>query len=220
MSDFANPCGGKRWRVLPSGLIEVEGEGFPTAAPGSDREKNMLATWENWGSLLQAAASRYELPVSWLLAVATMETGHLSHSGATLTPEKQARAISPADAIGVMQIMPFNAKPFGLSSETELFEPAKNIDVGAHILQKGNEDPKAGGLPGISAKYNSGRLCTSDPNRNEWMLLADANYPRRVIEWNNAAIQSGLTSSLSPSTLALLGAAVGMAAAITVAGLR
>ncbi len=213
--DFQNPCGGKRWKLLPSGLIEVEGEGTPTVAPGSSSEKLMAQTWQNWGGALSAAASRHHVPASWLLAVATMETGFLSAD-----PKKQALAVSPVGARGIMQIMPFNAKPFGLSSEDELFDPAKNIDVGAKIIAKNAERPDVGGLPGISALYNSGRLCTSDPNRNEWMLLADANYPRRVIEWNNTALESGLVSALGTRTLALLGAATGVAVAMTVAAAK
>lgn len=213
--DFTNPCGGKRWRVLPSGLIEVEGEGTPTLDPNSASFKLMAQTWKNWGGALGRAASKYDLPVSWLLAVATMETGFLSAD-----PVKQAQAQSPVGAIGVMQVMPFNATSFGLKSADELFDPEKNIDVGAHILANDNKNLNAGGLPGISAMYNSGKLCTTDPNRNEWMLLADANYPRRVIEWNNAALESGLVFALGASSVAFLGAATGAAIALVVAGAR
>ena len=52
------------------------------------------------------------------------------------------------------------------------------------------------------------------------MLLADANYPRHVIEWNNAAIINGVVSSFSPSGLAILGAATGAAIAFAVLGAR
>lgn len=215
--DFQNPCGGKRWRILSSGLIEVENEGTPAVAAGSTAFQQMAQTWKNWGGLFQQAADKYDLPVSWILAVATMETGAWSSD-----PTKQAQIQSPVGAIGVMQIMPFNATAFGLSSASDLFDPAKNIDVGAHILSKDNAmtSPPPGGLPGISALYNSGKLCTTDPNRNEWMLLADANYPRHVIEWNNAAILSGMVSSFSTNTLAILGAAMGAALAVAITGGR
>lgn len=209
--DFTNPCGGKRWRILGSGLIEVEGEGTPTIEPGSSSFKLMAQTWRNFGADLARSGDRYGVPVPWMLAVATMETGFLSAD-----PEKQSKAVSPVGAIGVMQIMPFNAVSFGLTGPDELYVPSKNIEVGAKILAKDNERTEAGGLPGISAMYNSGKLCTSDPNRNEWMLLADANYPRRVIEWNNSAIQSGLVSPLSGNALALVGAAIGAALGLAV----
>lgn len=207
---FVNPCGGKRWSIRADGLIEIEGEGTPTVKADSAGFRNEAQTWRNFGALLSSAGSRHGVPIPWMLAVATMETGHLS-----ATPEAQARAQSPVGAIGVMQIMPFNAVPFGLSSPEELFDPAKNIDVGAKILAKANAKGEYGGLPGISAVYNSGRLCTTDPNRNEWMLLADANYPRRVIEWNNTAILSGMTGFVvGHQTMAIVGAALGASLAM------
>lgn len=212
---FQNPCGGKRWQILPSGLIEVEGEGIPTVEVGSSSFKLMQQTWENWGGAIMDAAGRNKVPTSWVLAVATMETGFLSAD-----PKKQAAAVSPVGARGVMQIMPANTKMLELSNQDELFDPVKNINAGTLLLSKLNAKPENGGLPGVSALYNSGRLCTSDATRNEWMLLADANYPRRVIEWNNTAILTGMAMSISPAMLALLGAATGGALALAFLGAR
>ena len=104
MSAFVNPCGGKRWRELPSGLIEVEGEGTPAFPETSAEFRLMAQTWKNFGGELAAAGGRHGVPVPWMLAVATMETGYLSAD-----PKKQANAVSPAGAIGVMQVMPANA---------------------------------------------------------------------------------------------------------------
>lgn len=209
--DFTNPCGGVRWKIDDDGMIEVEGQGYPTVAPGSTAYQYMVQTWQNFGDLFQRSASTYGLPVQWVLAVATMETGFLSADAA-----KQAGAVSPVGAIGVMQIMPFNAKTFGLSDPSELYDPAANIDVGVHLLSKLNQNANAGGLPGIAALYNSGKLCTTDSSRNQFMLLEDSNYSEHVIEWNNAALQNGIVSSLSPTSLAVLGAAVGGALALAI----
>lgn len=211
MSAFVNPCGGKRWRLLPSGLIEVEGEGTPSFPESSAEFRNMAQTWKNFGGELASAGDRHGVPVSWMLAVATMETGHLSSD-----PKKQAQAVSPAGAIGVMQIMPANAQPFGGRTADQLFNPSDNIDTGARILATHLKDPARGGLPGISALYNSGRLCQA--GRNEWNLLADANYPRKVILWNNSAVMNGMTGGVSTMTLLVLGAAFGSALALAVAG--
>jgi len=211
---FINPCGGKRWQILSNGLIEVENEGTPAVAEGTTAFTQMAQTWANFGGLFQAAAAKYGVPVTWVLAVATMETGYLSSD-----PAKQAAAQSPVGAIGVMQVMPFNATAFGLSDASELYDPAKNIDVGTHILANDMKNADAGGLPGVSALYNSGKLCTTDPTRNEWMLLADSNYPRHVIEWNNAAIMAGLTG-FGQGMLAVMGAVTGAAVAVAVVGRR
>lgn len=211
MSAFVNPCGGKRWRELPSGLIEVEGEDAPVFPESSAEFRLMAQTWKNFGGELASAGARHGVPVPWMLAVATMETGYLSAD-----PKKQAGAVSPAGAIGVMQVMPANAKPFGGRTPEQLFNPADNIDTGARILATHLKNPERGGLPGISALYNSGRLCQA--GRNEWNLLADANYPRKVIQWNNSAIRAGLVSSVSTTMLLVMGSALGFALALAVSG--
>lgn len=203
---FQNPCGGLQWQNLPSGLIEIQGEGIPTLKAGTAAFNNMAATWKNWGALLTRAARTHDVPVSWLLAIATMETGSWAAD-----PDKQARIVSPAGAVGVMQVMPATAGGYGRTG-ADMANPRLNIDTAANLvadLKKKNE----GGLPAIAARYNSGRLCSA--GRNEWNLLADANYPRRVMEWNNAAILSGMVqNNILP--IALAGFAFGVAVALFV----
>ncbi len=205
MFDFVNPCGGKRWRILPSGLIEVEGEGIPTVSVGSREYAYMESTWKNWAALFRSAARREGVPVAWLLAIATMETGYLASS-----PDKQAQAVSPVGARGIMQIMPATGRSLGVDDPDDLFKPEVNIGAAARLIRKINTAER-GGLPGLSAVYNSGRLCTTDPARNEWMLLADANYPRHVIKWNNTALETGLVLPLGKGTFVIAGAALGTA---------
>jgi hypothetical protein len=214
VNDFVNPCGGKRWRTLPGGLIEVEGEGIPTVPRDSKSFTLMATTWGNWSSLLRSAASRHSVPLPWLLAIATMETGFLSSN-----KEAQAHAVSPVGAFGIMQIMPATARGYGVTDPERLFDPGTNIETGARLVHA-LDKPDRGGLPGISALYNSGRLCTQDPGRNEWMLLADANYPRRVIEWNNTALESGMVLLFGPQTFAIFGAVVGLTIASIYVGAR
>lgn len=203
-----NPCSGKRFRALENGLIEIEGEGVPTLKPDSTAFLQMQRVWQNYGSLLSAAASRYGLPVTWLLAIATMETGGWSDD-----PDKQARIVSPAGAIGVMQVMPATAGMFGRTG-ADMAVPEKNIDTAAQLVKQLSERTSAG-LPAISAYYNSGRLCSD--GRNEWNLFADANYPRRVMEWNNAAILAGI-SVVGLPVIFLLGLALGGMVAIAATG--
>lgn len=202
--EFVNPCGGKRWRLLDGGLIEVEGEGIPNLQPSSAAYNQMLQVWQNWAPLLSSAAERHNVPVSWLLAIATMETGPWAKD-----PNAEARIVSYAGAIGIMQIMPATGVMFGKRPE-QLVIPADNIDVGAALVAKLNSTTQ-GGLPAISARYNSGKLCSE--GRNEWNLLADANYPRRVIEWNNTALLAGILGP-SESFIAALGAAFGAMVAL------
>lgn len=182
-----NKCGGRRWRQLPSGLIEVEGEGTPMVKPGSDRYNDMEQTWKNWAPLLRAAAARHDLPVAWPLAIASVETGFMSHN-----PKLQATIVSPAGAQGVMQIMPGTAIGLGITPEQRA-DPAKNIDAGTKYLKQLYDGRTGHQLPTIGSAYNAGPGSGAlgvrcQVGRNEWSMVADHNYPRQIIEYNNAAI--------------------------------
>lgn len=171
-----NRCGGVRWRSWPSGLIEVEGQGFPAVTPSDGAFVHLRQTWDNWKSLFRSAASKQNLPVSWLVGIATTETGNWSGK-----PGEQATIVSPAGAVGVMQVMP----AYQPETAAELARPAINIPVGARILRK-----LAGGigleLPYVSALYNAGHIeCRSI---NQWNLFSEGDYPSRAVKYNNGAI--------------------------------
>jgi len=188
MADWVNRCGGKRWRTLPNGLIEVEGEGTPAYQPGSAQFANLTRMWNNWGALFRSAAARYGIPVSWVLGIATTETGAWSND-----PARQATIISYADAVGIMQVIP----RFQSMTAAQLQDPSTNVATGARIL---SQHAKTFGaeLPYMAAAYNAGSVYC-DVGRNEWNFRADANYPRQALQYNNAAL---LYLNLSSSTLA------------------
>ncbi len=71
--------------------------------------------------LFKEAAQRYGLPLPYLLAVARGESFF------------DPNAVSSKGAIGLMQIMPATAGDYGVKKE-KLFNPAENIDTGAHLL--------------------------------------------------------------------------------------
>jgi soluble lytic murein transglycosylase-like protein len=212
---FQNPCGGKAWELRPSGEIAIEGEGVPLLAPTSPGALLMLQNVTNWGPQFRAAAAKYGVPLPWVVAIATMETGPWSKD-----PMRQASIVSGAGAVGIMQIMPSTASGLGVPPN-HLTDPAVNIDTGVKLVAKLAEKNPSG-LPAISAAYNSGKVCgCAKSGCNEWNLYADANYPRRVIEWNNTAIAAGFGAAfLGASTLALFGAALGASLALVVVGGR
>lgn len=187
MSWAVNKCGGKQWRTHKNWTIEVPGEGYPLVHPGEARYDYMKRTWDNWGDLLRRAAHKYDLPTSWLLAIASIETGFVADS-----PARQQSISSPAGAQGIMQLMPFVATQYGFRPEDRV-NPAVSIDVGAHLLSdlaRGRTGPE---LPHVASAYNAGAGSGAagvrcSPGRNEWNLTADANYPRQAIQYNNAAI--------------------------------
>lgn len=71
-------------------------------------------------------------------------------------------AESPAGAIGLMQVMPFNARPAGLSHHGELYQIRANIQAGCRVLsacwkQTGKDIPKT------CYCYNAGASRVNNP---------------------------------------------------------
>ena len=177
MADWVNnQCGGTRWRTLPNGLIEVEGEGTPVYTPESAEFRNLAQTWRNWEGLFRSAASHYRVPVSWVVAIATTESGNLSKD-----PERQSSVVSFDQGVGIMQITKYPG-----TTVEQMLVPANNIATGAMILRK-HADRYAAELPYVAAAYNAGGVYCS-PGNNEWNFRATGNYPRRALQYNNAAL--------------------------------
>lgn len=201
---WVNPCGGRRWQTLADGRIEIEGEGIPLYEPGSAQFAQMKQAWDNWSGYIRSAARRHDVPVSWMIAIMTMETGPWADN-----PQEQATIVSPAGAVGPMQVMPATGEMLGFRG-TQLYEPRYNIQAGAGAMRYWM-DRGASSLPEVSSRYNSGRLCGARANcgiTNEWRLCAASNYPRKTILWNNAAIEHlGLGFSLTT----MLGVGLGVA---------
>lgn len=173
----SNRCGGVRWRSWPNGLVEVEGQGFPAVGPGDGAYVHLEQTWSNWKSLFRSAASDHRLPVSWLVGIATTETGNWSGK-----PGQQATIVSPAGAVGVMQVMP----AYQPETAAQLANPSINIQVGARILRKIADGSTGLELPYASAIYNAGHIeCRPI---NQWGLFSEGDYPTRAVKYNNGAI--------------------------------
>lgn len=214
MTEWRNPCGGKRWRIDPSGFIEVEGEGYPMYEEESPQFRYMVQTWHNWKGYFRSAAREFGVPVNYLLAIASIESGFWSDD-----PAEQATIGSSAGAVGVMQLMSiakthveraFPDKRFG-----ERTDPKENIRMGAALLRD-LLDKNSWSLPEVSAIYNSGRKCS--PGHNEWNLFADANYPRLAITWNNTALAHVQIKGVPWGWLALTAGVTGAAAVAYMGG--
>jgi len=149
---WLNPCGGMRWRTNADGRIELEDGSVPEYAPGSVGYKQVEQTWNNFSGEFENAAYDVDLPIEWLVGIATSETGFLSGN-----KEKQ-RTVESQDgysSIGVMQPLPSVARIYGYSAD-DRFDAQKNIEIGAKVLQSNNLRT-SGGFPVVAAMYNGGQ---------------------------------------------------------------
>ena len=91
-----------------------------------------------YSAAFTAAEKKYDLPSGILSAVA--------HAESNYTPD----AVSPAGAIGLMQLMPATAQAFGVDATN----PTQSIDGAARLLK--GELTKYGSVPLALAAYNAG----------------------------------------------------------------
>jgi soluble lytic murein transglycosylase-like protein len=221
-SDWQNPCGAAyAWRNLPDGTTEVQGLGLPVWRSSNAQDQahwnNAVRTWQNWAPEFERAARLNDVPASWLLAIATQETGLWSRS------KEEQRTIASQDgysSIGIMQPIPATAVAMGYTPQDRL-DPFKNIDIGARLLAK-NIGLYGRDLIKIGAAFNRGKFeCL--PGREPYFntrVHQGSNYPFNIIRTANTAIATGLVkpsrSLASSMGLGLLIAGAGALTAIAI----
>jgi soluble lytic murein transglycosylase-like protein len=121
--------------LRPSALSSLSGIGSLSAA-GSAAAGSPAAT--PYADLFARATTKYGLPQNLLAGVGKVESGY------------NPRAVSPAGAQGLMQIMPGTAKGLGVNP----LDPAQAIDGAARLLS--NHLREFGSVPLALAAYNAG----------------------------------------------------------------
>ena len=101
-----------------------------------------------WGPYIQIAASRFDVPDTWIRQVMRVESGGNEYTDGQLT-------VSAAGAMGLMQLEPGTyqemASRYGLG--TDPFNPYDNIMAGTAYI---HEMYQVYGSPGFLAAYNAG----------------------------------------------------------------
>lgn len=113
-----------------------------------------------WQKEIEASAEKYQLEPALLAAVIEQESGG------------ESDALSPAGAIGLMQLMPSTAELMGVDP----YDPTQNIDGGAHYLklQIGN----FGDIQTALAAYNAG---PGEVENGHWMKIPETlNYVETI----------------------------------------
>ena len=131
----------RRARLLLAGVLAIS---LSTAAAHAHAALPAVqATTTPYADFIAADARRFGIPAEWICAVMRVESGG------------DPRAVSPAGAMGLMQIMPGTWRVlrarYGLGRDP--FDPLDNILAGAAFLR---EMYDRYGLPGFLAAYNAG----------------------------------------------------------------
>ena len=143
------------------------------------------ALLDRWDPIMEAAARRFHVPKSWIRAVMQRESG-----GRTMLAEGQ-KMISPAGALGLMQVMPDTYAQMRQQYDlgTDPFNAHDNIFAGAAYLRWLH---KKYGYPAMFAAYNAG------PGRLEDHLAHGKKLPAET-----RAYISGITKVLGPGKIRL-----------------
>ena len=128
------------------------------------------------------AASRYPAP-KWEPLNGWRVDPALAFAHTLQESNFQARAVSPAQAQGLMQITPItvrqHAPSLGLGGQVNIFDPATNLAFGQRNLEMLRDDPGTQGrLPKIMAAYNAGLT----PIRRWSAEVRDQNDPLLYME--------------------------------------
>lgn len=121
---------------------------------------------QTWQPLVDSIALQYGVDPAWVAALIEIESSF------------NPNAVSPKGAIGLMQLMPATAARYGMRDKRELFDPARNLDIGVRHLK----DLLAlhnGNLALAMASYNAGSGAVAKhgnriPRFNETMLYVPA----------------------------------------------
>jgi membrane-bound lytic murein transglycosylase B len=161
------------------------------ASPGSATAQTTMPTVvysvTSYAAHIDEAAQRFELPASWIRAVLQAESG------------TDPRAVSPAGAMGLMQIMPATWDElrvyYGLGADP--FDPRDNILAGAAYLRQLHD--RYGSIRAMLAAYNAGPAryeasLTGKPLSPETRNYIAALAP--IIDKESAA---GATASVRPT---------------------
>lgn len=118
---------------------------------------------------VDAVARRHDIDPLLLHAIAHVESRH------------NAVAVSPAGALGMMQVMPATARRFGVEVATRLHDARTNLDVSASYL-KTLQRRFGGDLQLILAAYNAGEGAVERHGRRIPPYAETRHYVRDVLE--------------------------------------
>ena len=98
--------------------------GQPSDGVRTGRASRPAANRAEMQRLIERIADRHGVEAALVCAVVAAESAY------------DINAVSPAGAIGLMQLMPATALDYGVESQAVLFDPAINVDIGVRHLKR------------------------------------------------------------------------------------
>jgi len=186
-------CGGPPIEYAPDGQIGVYSESAKTFVYVSKVDPKGIASISKWKALIADAAARNGLPEAWIAGFMLQES------------RGNQNALSPAGAIGLMQLMPISGNFATAASianrkvgSADLKDPTLNVLTGAKLLRTLADSPACNwNVVHMAASYNAGKvICSSKCDGKYqagwgWHVVEDCGYVGHVIQSINAAVVSG-----------------------------
>lgn len=167
-------CGARRWRLTPSG-VALDGNDAPPRSPGPPR--TVSGAWVRFRAPMQAAASRFGVPVELLLATACTESGGradaVREEPGYVSDAETPQRVSP----GLMQTLIGTAREaLGDPSldRARLLDPATSLLAGAALVRRqaiSGRRPTGFDPPLVCIAYNAGSLRESPAADCPWGLV-------------------------------------------------
>jgi soluble lytic murein transglycosylase-like protein len=172
-----------RWRTNADGTVSIKtSENWSTIRATPDLTKVLGSVVQRWLPTLQKESARTGVPLPWLAAIATAESGG------------DPTAVSPAGATGLFQLMP---QWWRGHSQAEMKDGPRSAAYGADLLTVIRGSQKE--LPVVASIYNAGGsgnpLTPHKVTGSEsfpWGMVENKGYISKVVALNNEAIAHGL----------------------------
>lgn len=202
--------GGRRWRVLPDGAIEVEHGGVLRT---SGEPLTMRRLLDQHGAPMREASARFGVPLAWLMGMIPIEARMVAHPGGGLEADPVSLRHEPGYAsdsetprkvsAGLMQTLLSTARDMarrhGLPSPQaarDLYDPRTSIMLGAAYMAYQRERYNAGveghsfDFVHMTGAYNAGsvRADLSEGGSPFHLVTYSPTRTERAIRWHNDAL--------------------------------
>lgn len=202
--------GGRRWRILADGAIEVERQGVLRTGGQPLTMRRLL---DQHGDAMREAASRFDVPLAWIMGMIPIEALMRAHKAGGLEADPVSLRHEPGYtsdsatpnrvSAGLMQTLLSTArdmaKRHGLPSPQaarDLYDPRTSILLGTAYMAHQIERYQAG-VGGVAfdfvhmtGAYNAGsvRADTSEGGNPFHLVTYSATRTERAIRWHNDAL--------------------------------